>query len=360
MKKENQGKDVSIVVGICLGIALNVGLFIDISFFGLYSQPSLLGFIWNLGNYLGQPVIGPVAIFMVVQLSLVALLSVFLSAYLAAERKIVPPSLVLLGSILPLSIVFWTFFAEAPHITTNQPMTSAYLPAFLLTFLYFIEAYFMGPFLDWIVKGIVGAHCEEKQIEGSAITFSSGLQFGVLMQMMNDRKWLRDYPSLQRIGSPHKDEERGEASFRLNKIGTNNYMCLSIFRLPKKVSVIFTFYELNEDRFGTEQRVSEETVEILQPQMGLLKEHLKLTQVENEYGTIKKALGFTESVRVRLLERIIPYRLHISVSLLNALVLGILVYESSLKAIPLADAMMIYSLLLLVSIEFLRRKPKKE
>jgi hypothetical protein len=286
----------------------------------------------------------------------------FLSSYFVHDKKIVPPSFVLYGGAVPVLFILYLFCVEYSRRlqTSKDPMTSAFVPAFILIFFYILEAYFFGSQLDRVVKFFVGAYCDEKGVEKNALTYNSGLEFEPILEKLTDAQWLRDYASLVQTGSPHKDVEKGEGLFRLNKIGTNHYLCVSVFKLPKEIWVLFTFYDLCEDRFGVEQRTNETVYEILHPQIALLKDRLKLADSKKDSGVLRRASCFTRQARVRLLERIAPYRLHVSTLVVNMIALGVLAYAILAKTLDIAGAAAIYGLILLVSIEFLKQKLKKD
>jgi len=360
MKKVDQTNFVGLVFGIILGAILNTYLIFDISYYSILNKHSPLDFIWNLSIYLGEPIsLSRVAVFIVAQMCLTILYCLFSSPYFISKRKIIPPSFVLIGATVPFLVIVGSFYFQFfQRAQVEDPLASTFVTTFLLFFFYLLVIFLMGPSLDRIVKIAIGAYYEEKQIEENAQMYSSNLEFETILEMLEDSTWLRDYASLFKIES-YKDERKGEASYRFQKIGTDYYMCVSLFRRNKQNYLILTFYELYEDRFGREQRVNKEISNILAPQIKLIKKRLELSDAKTEAGILKKAIRFTTQIAKVPLERIAPYRFQVSVFVLNIIAIGALLYMTSVQVLDASLAIALYALILMVSLEAIRFKKAK-
>ena len=357
MEKTDKESLVEIVFGIILGVVLNAYLIFDVSYYGILNKHSPLDFIWNLSMYTGQPLL-LLLVFIIIQMGLTTIYCLFLSSYFVSRGRIIPPSLVLFGSVVPLILIVESFFFQLfERQYVQNPLFAAYMITFLLTLLYSVWVFLAGSNLDRIVRTILGGYIEEAQIEENVQAYSSNLEFENLVEMLEDRKWLIQYASLETI--QHKDGKE-EASFRLNKIRTNHYLCVSIFQRDKQNLVLLTFYELYENRFGRQLRVPEETERVLDSQIKLIKERLNLSEAKAGVGILRKAVRFTTQVARVPVQRIAPYRMHVSVLVLNIIALGALSYLNSIGIIEGSIAIAVYTLIFMVSLEAVRLRTREK
>lgn len=260
-----------ISVGVIVGILLNAYLIFDVSYYSILSKHSPLDFIWGLKTYFGPSLLSLPVLFIIVQALFTLVYCLLASVYLVARRKIVPPSLVFLGASVPLLFfIGQSFFQYYQSHYVEDPTSATYDTAFLIWFLYVILWFFTGPIFDRIARVMIGTYCDSSQFKKSAVTCSSSLEFKELMAILDDKKWLKEHASLYAVKS-HVDEDKQEASLRFGKIGTDYYMCVSIFQEDKSPIVLLTGYRLNENRFGVEQTYEEDTEEVLDSQIHALK-----------------------------------------------------------------------------------------
>lgn len=175
---------------------------------------------------------------------------------------------------------------------------------------------------------------------------------------MNDRKWLREYASLDLVDR-NISKKKKEASFRLKKLGTNYYLCTSISQSNEQNLTLLAFYELHEDRFGREQRVDKKIIDVLNTQVELIKKQLELSETEVELGLLKKAMRYTLEISKIPLERIIPYKYQAGIIVINVISIIILTYLTSLQKINNELAIAVYTLILMISLESVRLKQRK-
>lgn len=354
MKKANQTNLIGIILGIILGVILNAYLIWDVSYYGILNKHSPIDFIWSLHVYIGAFPLDLIAIFVIVQMSLTTIYCILFSTYLASRRKIIPPSFVLLGSSVPLMFITEPFFYQHfQEVNAADPMNTSYFLTFFLTFLYVVFMYLTSSSFDQIVRNFIGAWCDEKQIEQNLQSYSSKLSFKSIVELMMDPKWLKDYASLS-ITKQHIDEEKKEASLRFKKVGTDYYLCISVFHNL----VLIAFYELLEDRFGKEQNVGDETKKVMDSQIELIKKQLGLSETTTEVGFLKSTVDFATQIAKVPLERIMPYKLHAFVVVFNIIALVVLSYLNSIKTIDSSLVIAVYTLILMVSLELGRSKTK--
>ena len=189
-------------------------------------------------------------------------------------------------------------------------------------------------------------------------SYSSSLSFPNIVELINDRGWLKDYASLSVIGTPNIEKEK-EALFRLRKLGTDYYLCVSIFQLSSHSLILLTFYGLFEDRFGKEQKIRDEIVKTLEPQIRLIKERLDFSKAKTEFAMLKTAVRFTTRITKVPLERLIPYKSLAGVVVINIIALLVLLYLGSIQAFNSTLAVAIYTLILMISLEAVRLKMKR-
>jgi hypothetical protein len=357
MEKSIQTNPIETFLGIVIGVILDAYLIWDVSYYGILNKHSPLEFVWYLHSYVEKSPLGIAVIFSIVQISLTIVYCILFSTYFVSQRKIIPPSLVLLGASIPLlfitGLLSFQFFQET-H--AQDPINASFLLAFFLAFFYFILVYSTGTHFDTFVKSFIGAYYDEKQIEENMETYSSSLGFESIMAVIEDQKWLKDYASLSVVKS--EKNEKKEAFLRLKKLGTHYYLCISIFQQDNQSLVLFTFYELNENRFGKELRISNETKSVFNPQIELIKKKLNLSEILVEVGFTKKACRFATKITKVPLEKIVSYKMHALIVVLNIIAIIMLSYLNSIRTVDSTLAIAIYTLILMVSLEVFRLKAR--
>lgn len=359
MKTSDKTYFLEIQIGLILGILLNAYLIFDVTYYGILSKHSPLDFIWGLGAYLGANILSLPFLFIIIQGTITTLYCILFSIYAISRRKIVPPSLVFLGASAPLLFFVGLFYSQYYQSSpVLDPTSTTYTVAFVIWLLYVVLWFLTGPIFDRIVKVMIGTYCDTSRFEKSAVACSSSLEFETLLDTMNDEKWLKEHTSLYLVRS-HQDEERKEASYRFGKIGTDYYMCVSIFQKEKTPLVLLTGYRLSENRFGAEQTCEEDIEEILDSQIYALKKKLSLLDAKADETSLNKAALFTAQPSKLPLARIAPFRLQATIFILNVIALIALGYLTSSQRIDTTVAIATYTLILMVSLEAFRLRSKR-